>query len=65
MKGKASAFLKAISIGKYSTVLYTKQGITYKASVIGGIVTILLALTVGLFVIFQTVMVFTHGHLNL
>ena len=65
MKDKASAVLRAISIGKYQTTLYTKQGVPHRASIIGGIVTLLLAVTLGTVVIVQSVNVFSVDHFNL
>ena len=42
MKERISRALKTISIGKYQTTLYNKQGSSYQASVVGGVATILI-----------------------
>ena len=43
---KTKRFLRFISVGKYQTTLYNKQGEFYKSSVRGGLITLFL---IGLF----------------
>lgn len=61
----AAKALKAISVGKYSTTLYTKSGTTYHASVIGGIASILIFLGIGYLLVLSLVDIFERAHYNI
>lgn len=65
MKRKVVAALKAISVGKYQTTLYTKQGTTYNASALGGIVTIAMIITMASLIIPSLISLFQESHLNM
>jgi hypothetical protein len=49
MKEKLARYLRAISLGKYQTTLYNKDGSPFKSSVVGGIITFFLVILVGVF----------------
>lgn len=65
MKRQVAQFLKFISVGKYHTTLYTKQGTTYQSSVGGGILTIFLFLTIGSLIFSSLLHVLWQDHHNL
>jgi hypothetical protein len=59
MKNKAKGCLRLISLGKYPTVFYSKEeGYSFKSSVIGGIITLLIILASGGFIVDQAVSMF-------
>lgn len=62
---KIKAGLKAISVGKYQTTLYTKHGTTYYGSALGGIVTITIFITMATMIIPDIISVLTVKHYNL
>lgn len=44
LKSKLSSFLRYVSLGKYQTVLFINDKENYQSSVIGGILTIMIAI---------------------
>jgi len=65
MKAKVVSALKFISVGKYQTTLYTKQGTTYNASALGGIVTIALIITMAWLIIPSLISLIRESHMNM
>ncbi len=49
MKAVLVKFFRLISLGKYQTTLYNKNGSPYMSSVLGGIVTLILMLLIGIY----------------
>jgi len=65
MKAKVVYALKIISIGKYQTTLYTKQGTAFNSSALGGIVTIALIITMASLIIPLLISLFRDCHMNM
>ena len=49
MKEKLARYLRAISLGKYQTTMYNKNGSPFMSSALGGIVTLLFVALIGTF----------------
>ena len=57
--------LRQISLGKYQTTLYNKNGSAFHSSVLGGLVTILALSVIGAAIFVQLKAVFSRSHYNL
>ena len=57
--------LLIISFGKYQTTLYTKTGLPFQSSLIGGLLTLVLGGAILATVIQQLIVVFSKTHYNL
>jgi len=57
--------LLIISFGKYQTTLYTKTGLPFQSSLLGGLLTLVLGGAILATVIQQLVVVFSKTHYNL
>ena len=62
MKTAAKRCLRLISLGKYQTTLYNKNGSPFMSSVLGGIITIILILAL---VLNQLISTFSLSRYNL
>jgi hypothetical protein len=65
MKEKVAKCFRAISLGKYQTTLYNKTGSSYMSSVIGGIITLVLALVIGVYSVSLLTSIFGKDRYNL
>lgn len=54
-----------MSIGKHPTTLYTKSGTNYQSSIVGGLLSILIYLGLGYFLIVSLANVFGKIHYNI
>ncbi len=65
MKTAANRCLRFISLGKYQTTLYNKNGSAFMSSVLGGIITLILILAFVPFITNQLISTFTLSRYNL
>ena len=65
VKNRCEASLRKISLGKYQTTLYNKNGSAFHSSVIGGLVTILAVSIIGVAILIQLLGVINKSHYNL
>ena len=65
VKNRCEASLRRISLGKYQTTLYNKNGSAFHSSVIGGLITILAVSIIGAAILIQLIDVFNKSHYNL
>ena len=64
-KKRCEHYLRVISLGKYQTTLYNKNGSAFQSSVLGGIMTILAVIVIGAAILQQLIAVFQKVHYNL
>ena len=64
-KKRCEHYLRVISLGKYQTTLYNKNGSAFQSSALGGIMTILAMAVIGIAILFQLIAVFSQSHYNL
>ena len=65
LKKMCTAKIRGISLGKYQTTLYNKNGSAFHSSVLGGLLTILSVAVVGAAILQQLINVFAKSHYNL
>ena len=65
VKKRCEATLRQISLGKYHTTLYNKNGSAFQSSVLGGLVTILAVSIIGVAILINLLAVFSKSHYNL
>ena len=65
MKEKTARCLRSVSLGKYQTTLYNKTGSPFMSSVIGGIITLVLALVIGVYSVSLLTSIFGKDRYNL
>jgi hypothetical protein len=65
MKASTKRFLRFISLGKYQTTFYNDNDSPFMSSVIGGLVTLILVVGVGIFMSIALVTTFQKSNHNL
>ena len=65
VKNRCEASLRKISLGKYQTTLYNKNGSAFHSSAIGGLITIFAVSIIGAAILIQLIAVFNKSHYNL